>query len=287
MVEPAVDVDAAPPGLPLAPDYAGEHHSAVKKAISADGTAIAYEVTGTGPAVVVIGGGLNDRVMFTPFVTMMSEHFTIYNYDRRGRGDSDYGDPDNYTIQREVEDLAAVIEAADEPCSVFANCTGAIIAIHAAAAGVPMEKLGMYEPPYSYPSITPDQMRRLRELIAEGRREETVILFGTEVVGFLSPDTVESFKKHPVWQAFISMAPSCVYDAVISEQHSTIPFHLLPQVRVPTLILSGCESPLPIQEACQTLADEIPDAKLIRLEGEGHLLNQQVGTPLFAQFLQS
>jgi len=92
------------------------------------------------------------------------------------------------------------------------------------------------------------------------------------------------FKQHPAWKAFESMVPSTVYDAVISEQHSSIPSEILPDVTVPTLILSGMDSATSIQQACIILSEEIPDAELIRLEGEGHLFNQKVGAPLMAEF---
>lgn len=287
MVDTTADFGVAADRIPLDDDYAGPRNLPVETVVSADGTTIAYEVSGSGPAVVVIGGGLNDRAMFAPFAAMLAEDFTVYNYDRRGRGDSGYGDPDQYTIDREVEDLAAVIKATGGPAMVFANCTGAIIAIHAAAAGVPMAKLGMYEPPYEYPRITPENMAKLRKLVIEDRREEAVTLFGVDVVGFLTRDTVEAFKQHPAWAAFESMAPSLIYDAIIDEQHSSIPYQMLPDVTPPTLIMCGCESAQSIQDACATLSEKISDARLIRMEGEGHLFNQRTGAPLFAEFFRS
>ncbi|MGK4584669.1 alpha/beta fold hydrolase [Kitasatospora sp. HPMI-4] len=278
------DHGVAPEGLPLDDDYAGPRDLVVETVVSADGTTIAYEKSGSGPAVVVIGGGLNDRAMFTPFATIMSEWFTVYNYDRRGRGGSELGDPESYAIDREVEDLAAVIGATGEPTAVFANCTGGMIAIRAAAGGVPMTKLGLYEPPYNSPKARPEQLAQLRQFIAEDRREEAVTLFGKDIVRFITEETLENFKQHPAWQAFQSMAPSAIYDAIISVDHNAIPFELLPKVAVPTLILTGSDSSAAIQNACVTLSEEIPDARLIRVEGEGHLFNQKTGAPLFAEF---
>ncbi|SCL34478.1 Pimeloyl-ACP methyl ester carboxylesterase [Micromonospora nigra] len=280
----AEDHGVAPDGLPLTDDYAGPRDLPVETVVSADGTVIAYEKSGSGPPVVVIGGGLNDRAMFTPFAQLMSEHFTVYNYDRRGRGDSEYGDPERFTMDREVEDLAAVIAVTGEPTAVFANCTGGMIAIYAAAHGVPMSKLGLYEPPYNSPKATPAQIAQLKQFIEEDRREEAVTLFARDMVRFITEETLENFKQHPAWQAFKSMAPSALYDAVISVDHNAIPHGLLPKVEVPTLILSGCDSSAAIQAACVTLSQEIPNARLIRLEGEGHLFNQKVGAPLMAEF---
>jgi pimeloyl-ACP methyl ester carboxylesterase len=277
----------APEGLPLTDDYAGPRNLPVEFVTSADGTAIAYERSGGGHPVVVIGGGLNDRAMFTPFATILSQQFTVFNYDRRGRGDSGYGDPAQFSMEREVEDLAAVIEATGEPTSVFANCTGGMIAIYAAAAGVPMAKLGMYEPPYNSPKATPAQIATLKKYIDEDRREEAVTIFARDMVRFITPETLENFKHHPAWAAFESMAPSAYYDAIISVDHNAIPHDLLPKVTVPTLILSGRDSSAAIQDACVTVASEIPNARLIRLEGEGHLFNQKTGAPHFAEFFGS
>ncbi|GIF72102.1 alpha/beta fold hydrolase [Asanoa siamensis] len=281
------DHGVAPEGLPLDDDYTGPRDLEMHTVTSADGTTIAYEIVGAGEPVVVIGGGLNDRAMFTPFASILSDRFKVYNYDRRGRGDSGTGDAKRYTLEREVEDLAAVLDAVGEPSHVFANCTGGMIAIHAAAAGVPMMKLGMYEPPYNSPKATQEQMDQLEKFIAEDRKEEAVTLFARDIVRFITPETLEHFKLHPAWQAFQTMAPSTIYDAIISAHHTNIPFSLLPQVTVPTLMLSGRDSSAAIQEACGIVAEGIPDCTLIRLEGEGHLFNQKTGAPIFADFFAS
>ena len=278
------DHGIAPGGIPLNDDYAGSRDLPVQHVVSADGTRIAYEVLGRGPAVVVIGGGLNDRAMFNPFAQYLAPHFTVYNVDRRGRGDSEYGNPETFSIEREIEDLAAVIAVTGEPTSVFANCTGGMIAIAAAAAGVPMRKLGLYEPPYDSPKATAGQIALLKHFIVEDRRDEAVTLFARDMVRFVTPDTIDHFKLHPAWRAFQSMAPSALYDGIISVDHNGVPHDLLPKVTVPTLILSGRESSAAIQNACGVVADGIPGAKLVRMEGEGHLFNQRTGAPLFIDF---
>jgi len=291
MVEPAPAADEGVhghvDGLPLGDDYEGPRDLVVEKVKSADGTTIAYEKSGSGPPVAVIGGGLNDKAMFTPLAQIMSERFTVYNYDRRGRGDSGYGDPDQWTIQREIEDLVAVLDAVGEPSFVFANCTGGMIAILAAAASVPMVKLGLYEPPYWSPPASAEQLVTLRQLIAEDRRDEVVTLFGRDIVRFMSDETLERFKGHPAWKAFESMAPSCYYDGIISKDHTQIPFAELPKIMVPTLVMSGCESAQAIQDACVRITEEIPHATLMKLEGQGHLFDQMTGSPLLAEFFES
>ncbi|MEV8506967.1 alpha/beta hydrolase [Actinoplanes sp. NPDC051475] len=268
-------------------DYDAPSTGRLEFVTSADGTRIAVDVSGSGPAVMVIGGGLNDRFMFGAFAQMLSEQFTVYNYDRRGRGDSGYGDPDQYTIEREIDDLRAVVELAGEPALVFANCTGGIIAVHAAASGVPIAKLAMYEPPYNYPKITPDQMARLKQLLVEDRREEAVTLFGLEVVGFLTPETLDNFKQHPAWKGFEANARSTLYDSIIDADHSSIPFDLLPKITVPTFILCGAETAASIRDAMVTLSEEIADAELVFLEGEVHVPDQRKCAPLVTNFFLS
>jgi pimeloyl-ACP methyl ester carboxylesterase len=289
MVERTDEAGAAADGLDglLDDDYAGDRDLPLHSVLSSDGTKIAYEVSGSGPAVVVIGGGLNDKDMMSPIALGMSERFKVYNYDRRGRGDSEYGDPDQYTIEREIDDLAAVIEATGEPAMVFGNCTGGIIAVHAAAAGVPMAKLALYEPPYLYPKITPDQMARLKQLLIEDRREEAVTLFGVEVVGFIAPEALEKFKLHPAWQGFEANAPSMLYDAIIDEQHSEIPYELLPKITAPTFLMCGSATASSIRQACDILAEELPHTSLVLMEGDGHLLDQKKCAPLVMDFFES
>ncbi|PNG23820.1 alpha/beta fold hydrolase [Streptomyces cahuitamycinicus] len=282
----ATGSDVFSDGLPLDEDYAGPRDLTVETVLSADGTPIAYEKSGSGPPVVILGGGLNDKAMFTPLVTHMSKRFTVYNYDRRGRGDSGYGDPDQYTIQVEVEDLAAVLDAVGEPSHVFANCTGGQIAILAAAAGVPMMKLGLYEPPYWSPAVTTEQLATLKQFIAEDRRDEAVTLFGRDIVGFLSDETLDYFKQHPAWSAFRSMAPSTYYDAIISKDHSQIPHEELPKITVPTLVMRGDEGEQEIHDSCARVADEIPGATLLTKEGYNHLFDQDAWASSLMEFFE-
>ncbi|AXE24073.1 alpha/beta hydrolase [Streptomyces globosus] len=283
MVEPA---PAAQGGIlgDLDTDYAGGPARQLRRVDSADGTSIAYEKAGEGPPVVVIGGGLNDRAMFSPLAAIMSERFSVYTYDRRGRGDSAYGDPDRWTIQREVEDLAAVLDAVGEPSHVFANCTGGMIALLAAAQGVPMMKLALYEPPYWSSETTDEQLSTLRRLIDEDRREEVVTLFAKDIVGFVTDDTIDYFRTHPAWAAFKTMVPSTYYDALINKHHLQIPYEELHEITVPTLVMRGDEGEKAIHDACARVAAEIPGAALLTMEGYDHLFDQKAGAPLLMRF---
>ncbi len=279
MVKPATAADIANVGF-------GSRGLVIETVSSADGTTIAFEKSGDGPPVVVLGGGLNDKAMFATLAELLSGQFTVFNYDRRGRGDSGDGDPEQYSIDREVEDLAAVLDAAGESSSVFANCTGGMIAIRAATQGVPMARLALYEPPYSAPKTPDGVMRRVKNLVAEGRRGEAVTLFQKQVVRF-SDEMVEKFKKHPAWEAFEALAPTIVYDGVITDEHGSIPFGLLRQVTAATLVISGSASPPWIQESCETLSEGIPLARHVSMPGEGHLFNQRSGAPLLTEFFRS
>ncbi|MDO8143835.1 MULTISPECIES: alpha/beta fold hydrolase [unclassified Isoptericola] len=271
--------------LPLDDDYAADRQLPVEFATSADGTRIAYERSGSGRPVVIVGGGLNDRAMFRPMAGIMSTRFTVYNYDRRGRGDSDLGDPDAWTLDTEVEDLRAVIEAVGEPCDVFGNCTGGMVAIEGAAAGLDIRRMALYEPPYRSPEATTEQLVAIRRLIDEGRRGEIVEMFGRDIVGFISPDTMEYFKQHPAWDAFESMAYSAYYDAIISRDHTAIPAEKLPAVQVPTVIMRGDIGDGGIHDACVQLADGIPDAHLLTMKGCDHLLDQAAWSRYVMAFL--
>jgi pimeloyl-ACP methyl ester carboxylesterase len=293
MVNPTRSVEdhgIAPDDLGLENDYAGSRDLPVETVVSADGTPIAYELSGSGPPVVVIGGGLNDRAMFYPFSNLMSQNFTVYNCDRRGRGDSGYGNPDTYTIYREVEDLAAVadavINATGERPSVFANCTGGQIALLAAAQGVPIKKLGLYEPPYWSRPAKPEELDHLQRLIAEDRREEVVSFFGLRIVGFLTEDTLEGFKQHPAWKAFEANSPSTYYDAIISKDHTEIPYEELRKITVPTFLIRGDSTSEGIFEACAKVVAEMPDARLLTMEGAGHVYDQKRVAPLMTEFFQ-
>ncbi|NUR47376.1 MAG: alpha/beta hydrolase [Hamadaea sp.] len=281
----------APDGLGLDDDYAGERDLPVQQVRSADGTLIAYEKSGRGEPVVVLGGGLNDRGMFYPFANLMSENFTVYNCDRRGRGDSGMGDLDGYVIEREVEDLAAVVEAVEKDTGqtpyVFANCTGGQIVILAAAAGVPMKKLGLYEPPYWSRPATTEQIEEIRRLNEAGDHDGAVALFGRDVVGFVTDETIDGFRQHPAWQAFLANAPSTYYDAIISRDHTQIPHEALAKISAPTLIIRGELTVRGIFDAMEKVVDELADAKLVTMEEVGHLYDQKRVAPIMTEFFQS
>ena len=154
---------------------------------SRDGTPIAFDVTGTGPALVLVGGAFGFRryKSWLQLVELLAPRFTVVNYDRRGRGDS--GDAQAYAVEREIEDLAALVEAAGGSADVFGMSSGGVLALRAAAAGVPFRRAVVYQPPFTVDASghrPPDDFEeRLGELVAAGQRGATVGYFMREGMG--------------------------------------------------------------------------------------------------------
>ena len=164
------------------------------KVTSADGTPIAFDRLGDGPPVVVVGGILCDRAKTRSLAEELAPGFTVINYDRRGRGDS--GDSAPYAVEREIEDLGALIAAAGGTTSVYAHSSGAGLALHAAAHGLPIAKLVLHEPPYA-PDVEEERRiarefaEQLETLLAEGRHGDAV---------GMPPEAVEAMRRGPEWR---------------------------------------------------------------------------------------
>src|SRR4051812_48902228 len=175
---------------------AAEQGAWMKTTTSADGTAIAYDEVGTGPPLIMAAGAFNDRQTTAPLADALAGSFTVLNYDRRGRGDS--GDTAPYAVEREIEDLDALIAAAGGSAAVFGYSSGATLTLKAAATGSPISALALYEPPF----VTDDSWRRppgdlaeqLRRLIAEGRRGDAVELYQLQGIGL--PEEVVMQLRH-------------------------------------------------------------------------------------------
>src|SRR5829696_5439615 len=231
---------------------------------SADGTPIAYEQAGDGPPVVVVGGALCDRELLRPFAQELARYSTVLNYDRRGRGDS--GDAAGSTVDREVEDLAAVIAAAGGPAAVYGHSSGAALVLHAAARGLPIDAL-----------------------VEEGRRGEAVELF-LRLTG-APPEAVGEMRTGPWWPRAQAMAPTLAYDsaAVGHRTGGTVPAELLAEVAIPApaLVLCGGASPAWMIEAGRRIADALPDGRLRVLEGEGHVVSPERLAPLVGEFFKA
>lgn len=224
---------------------------------SKDGTTIAVDAVGEGPAVVCVGGALNDRNSTAPVAAAMTG-FTVYSYDRRGRGDS--GDTPPYAVEREIEDLAAVIEeAAGGSAMVYGMSSGAVLALRAAASGVPITRLALYEPPLRETGPDPDYTARL----ATATPSEALELFLGTAMG-MPPEALAGMRQSPAWPALEALAATLRYD------NEVLTLTTIPETSVPTTILTGSASPGWMHQAADRLATTLPNTTREDLPGQTH-----------------
>lgn len=236
---------------------------------SKDGTSIAFDRMGEGPAVVLVSGGSTDRMVNAPLGALLASDFTVLNYDRRGRGPS--GDTPPYSVEREVEDIDAVIGAAGGSAFLYGTSSGAVLAFDAAASGLPVSKLAMWEPPFSLDESTrppKDQVERYETMLAEDRRADAVEYFMSEVVG-LPDEFVAQARTAPFWAGQEALAHTLPYDARIMGDYS-VPLDRAASMTAPTLILTGGASIPFMRDAAEALADALPDGRTRVLEGQTH-----------------
>jgi pimeloyl-ACP methyl ester carboxylesterase len=258
----------------------------MNKATSKDGTTLAFDRLGDGPPVILVCGGSTDRMANAPLAALLAPHLSVLNYDRRGRGDS--GDTPPYAVEREVEDIAAVIDAAGGSAFLYGTSSGAALALEAAASGLPVTKLALWEPPFILDeSRRPpaDTARTYRELVAAGRRGDAVEYFMAKVVG-LPPEFVAQARSQPFWEAQEALAHTLAYDATIMGDYS-LPTERAAAVTVPTLVLNGGASFPGMAEAAQALADALPDGQRRILEGQGHDVDPSVQAPVLEEFFKA
>jgi pimeloyl-ACP methyl ester carboxylesterase len=250
---------------------------------SKDGTTIGFDRLGQGPPVVLVCGGSVDRMADAAIAQTLSSDFTVLNYDRRGRGPS--GDTPPYAIEREVEDIEAVIEAAGGSANLFGSSSGAALALVAAAAGLPVTKLALWEPPYIMDENArppADQVEQYERMIAEGRRGDAAEYFMTKVVG-MPPEFAAQARTEPWWPNQEALAHTLAYDARIMGDYS-IPTETAGSVKVPTLVLAGGADMPFMRETAQALADALPDGQVGFLDGQGHNVDPTVLAPALKGF---
>ena len=262
----------------------------VEKVTSKDGTKIAFDRSGEGPPVILVGGAFNTR-SFGPnggLAALLAERFTVINYDRRGRGDS--GDTAPYSVEREIEDIEALIGAAGGSAHVFGISSGAALAVEAANHGLGMEKLALYEAPFvvddSRPPVPNDYLERLEGLVASGRRGDTVRLFMREGVG-LPAVFVALMRLMPAWSKLKAVAHTVVYDAAIVDEYQKgrpLPAGRWASVTVPTLVAVGGKSPAWMRHAMRALADVLPNARHRTLAGQTHIVKPGALAPALVEF---
>ena len=257
----------------------------MKNIHSQDGTAIAFDQSGKGPAIILVLGAFNDQAAGVPLAARLSEHFTVFNYDRRGRGASTDTAP--YAIEREIEDLAALIHEAGGSASVFGYSSGALLTLMAATQSLPIMKLALYEPPflinYGLAGRARNVLARLTELLSSGQRGDAVELYQTEVVG-IPADIVVQLRHAPFRPALENIAHTLVYDATILGNMEVMAAHL-GSIATPTLLISGEESPTMMCDAAQAVTDALPHAQHCRLAGQTHDIEPPVLAPVLQKFL--
>jgi pimeloyl-ACP methyl ester carboxylesterase len=258
----------------------------MKKVLSNDGTQIAYDRNGTGPAVILVDGALCFR-SFGPMAKLselLSPHFTVYHYDRRGRGDS--RDTQPYAVAREVEDIEALIDEAGGSAFVFGTSSGACLALEAAIRlGEKVRKLAMYEAPYTSEGYMvaawQEYTKQLAELLSRNCRGDAAAAF-MKSVG--TPDEqIEGMKHSPIWPVFESVAPTLAYDAAVLGEDRAVPVKRAAQVNAPALVMNGTTIPFMLDTA-QAIAKALPNARHRTLEGQSHDVNLEVLAPVLVEF---
>jgi len=258
---------------------------------SKDGTSIAFSAEGRGPAVVLVDGATAHRAVNptgAALASLLASDFTVYRYDRRGRGES--GDTHPFAPLREIEDLAAVIEEAGGRAFVMGGSSGGALVLDAAAQGLPIPRLAVYEAPFivdnSRPPVPGDYLTKLQALAAAERRSEAVDVFFTDAL-LMPPDAVAGMHGSPFWPELEKVAPTIAYDAAFME--GTMTGHPLPaerwsSVTIPVLVLDGGASDTFMHTAADALAGLLPNAERRTLEGQTHDVAPSVLAPELADF---
>ncbi|TVT52776.1 alpha/beta hydrolase [Amycolatopsis rhizosphaerae] len=258
---------------------------------SRDGTAIAYSTSGTGPAVILVDGALCHRAFGPsgPLAEQLKTAFTVYTYDRRGRGES--GNTPPYAVEREVEDLEALVEEAGGGVSVYGTSSGAGLALEAAARIPGIARLAVYEPPFivddSRPPVPADHAARIEAAVAAGRRGEAVKLFMRQVGA--PAVMVAVMSVFPVWSKLKAVAHTLPYDLTImagGQRGHALPAEKFASIKAPALAAVGGESPQWMQNSVRAVAAALPDARLRVLPGQNHMVKPRPLAPVLTEFFR-
>jgi len=236
---------------------------------SADGTTIAFDQLGSGSPLILVSGASCDRAIDSAIAEALAEHFTVLNYDRRGRGDSTDTPP--YAVEREVEDLEVLLAAAGGRAALVGLSSGGVLAAHAAASGLPVSELVIWEPPLRLDAEGQRQTKNynasLAALLADGRRGDALALF-MGMVG-MRAEMIAGMRQSPHWAAGEALAPTLEYDAAVMGDGS-LPADTFARVSVPAMVLAGGASPEWLRESARAAAAAIPGAGYGVLDGQTH-----------------
>jgi pimeloyl-ACP methyl ester carboxylesterase len=261
----------------------------MNRVTSKDGTSIVYERSGSGPALVIVDGALCSRA-FGPsakLAALLEPHFTVYTYDRRGRGES--GDTGPYAPAREVEDIAAIVQEAGGSAALLGLSSGAALALDAAASALPITRVVAYEPPY-----VDDTGERggagyeghLQQLLAAGDRGGALKYFMKDMVGAPPPMVVMMRLMPWIWNKLAAVAHTLPYDAAVMTGFR-IPRARLGSIRVPTLVMNGAKTDPRLRDAARAIADAVPGAEYRELPGQTHNVNPAVLAPAVVEGVRS
>jgi pimeloyl-ACP methyl ester carboxylesterase len=250
---------------------------------SKDGTAIAYWRSGEGPPMLLVHASTSDHTRWDVVRPAFAEHFAVYAMDRRGRGGS--GDGPTYAVDREFEDVAAVVDQAAQesgaPVQLVAHSYGALCSLEATRLTANVAKLVLYEPPVQPdPSMSPAFVAELEHLAAEGRREELLAQFQMVVLGHTAED-MERSRAQPQWPARVAAAHTVARETALGQSYRFIPDRFA-DLRIPVLLLQGTESPPFLQRSTAAVQAALPHSRIVLLNGQAH---QAVGqaTELFVR----
>ena len=258
----------------------------MNKVISKDGTEIAFDKTGNGPALILVDGALMYRAFgsMPELAKLLAPNFTVITFDRRGRGESSNIQP--YNLQNEIADLEALIQEAGGSAFLFGISSGACLALEASIQlGTKVKKLAMYEPPYNTENGSRqawmDYRKQLEEALAAGRKGDAVVLF-MNLVG-TPADQIEGMRNAPMWPMFEAVAPTLAYDAAAMGEDRSAPVKRAANVKSPTLVANGTVIPFMLDTA-KVLAMAIPHARQLTLEGQSHNVDLKVLAPVLVDF---
>ncbi len=277
----------------------------MEKVTSKDGTEIAFDRFGNGPALILVGGALEQRALDTETaklaaLPLLTQHFTVFHYDRRGRGDSTDTQPElaegqEPAVEREIEDIEALIDEAGGSAFLFGISSGAALAMEAAIAlGGKVKKLAMYEAPYNSDEAARqawrDYRKELTKLLAAGStshsgRGDAVVLF-MMLVG-MPAEHVPEVRQYPMWPMFEAIAPTLAYDAAVLGEDAEVPTERAAAVAVPALIMDGGASYPFMHVTAVALADAMPHAQHRTLEGQTHEVSAEALAPVLVEFFKS
>ena len=260
----------------------------MKTVRSADGTTIAFDQLGKGSALILVGGALEQRAMDSEtaqLAPLLAQNFTVFHYDRRGRGESTDTQP--YAVEREIEDINALITEAGGSAFVFGISSGAALALEAAIKlGDRVKKLALYEAPYNDDEAARQAWKiyrkQLTEVLAQGHRGDALALFML-LVG-MPAEHLDQVRQHPLWPIWEASALTLAYDAAIMGDDASVPGEKAAGVAVPTLVMDGSAS-FPFMHVTATaLAKAIPHAEHRTLEGQTHEVEVTVLAPILVEF---